>query len=623
METQNPKQQAIDRIKLCNNVLVTVSSNPSVDQLASAIGFALLLNKLGKHASAVFSGVVPSTIEFLEPEKNIEKTTDSLRDFIIALDKSKADKLRYKVEDQHVKIFITPYKTSISESDLEFSQGDFNVDAVVAIGVQKKDEIDQAITAHGRILHDATVITINNTGNADLGSINWTDTGASSLCEMLVSLGEDLKEGELLDQQIATAFLTGIVAETQRFSNEKTSSTTMSLSAKLMAAGANQQLVATKLEQLPASLGDKVVEGEIDTKNLNEPDSEVSVSHDEPPSDEANENNQAIDEHNPPIKSVESSNLDSLTDDSQNSKDEAMSLNRIEEMVHSPHLKDYMDANQDDSPPHEQIHIDEHGTLRSHDEHQQHLASQTNQSQDVSADAAPKPNGSLLQPQHDNLLLESSVQNHQKNTEPMVNPLLNEDFDTSLPEPSASSSLDSMLAASSSAPSDESVSSVMGAEMQAPVNLPIDSPPLPSQDQFLPPNDDFALTQPPQPDPISPSFPFQSDQTDDVMASEIAPTEESVVGADVDAARNAVASAMQGADQTMPPIVNTTQSANLNLGPDPASSPNSMSQFGSPQQLDLPSNLIPNTPPTDITASPVNDPTAPPPVPPPMMPPNY
>jgi len=83
----------------------------------------LLLNKFGKHATAVFSGEVPSTIEFLEPESTLEKTTDSLRDFIIALDKSKADKLRYKVEDEMVRIFITPYRTSITQNDLVFSQG--------------------------------------------------------------------------------------------------------------------------------------------------------------------------------------------------------------------------------------------------------------------------------------------------------------------------------------------------------------------------------------------------------------------------------------------------------------------------------------------------------------------
>src|SRR5690606_30992486 len=126
----NPKAQALQRLKEADNILVTVSSDPSVDQLAGAIGLTLLLNKLNKHATAVFSGKIPPTLEFLRPEDTLKKNTDSLRDFIISLDKSKADKLRYKVEDQHVKIFITPYHTSIGKDDLEFSQGDFNVDTV-------------------------------------------------------------------------------------------------------------------------------------------------------------------------------------------------------------------------------------------------------------------------------------------------------------------------------------------------------------------------------------------------------------------------------------------------------------------------------------------------------------
>src|SRR5581483_12203751 len=116
-----------------------------------------------------------------EPEKTIEKTTDSLRDFIIAIDKSKADKLRYKVEDKFVKIFITPYRTSISDKDLEFSEGDFNVDVVLALGVHKQADLDQAITAHGRILHDATVMSVNVAAGPALGSINWTEPLASSL----------------------------------------------------------------------------------------------------------------------------------------------------------------------------------------------------------------------------------------------------------------------------------------------------------------------------------------------------------------------------------------------------------------------------------------------------------
>jgi hypothetical protein len=242
------QQKLADRLKVANNILVTVGHDPSVDQLAALLGLTLFLNKQGKHAAAVFSGEVPSTLEFLQPEETIEKNTDSLRDFIIALDKAKADKLRYKVEDNVVRIFITPYKTSISQDDFEFSQGDFNVDVVVAIGVRQQEDLDEAVIAHGRILHDATVATINTGPDGDIGTINLHGAGASSLSEIVTQLVESLDKS-LVDQQIATALLTGIVAETDRFSNEKTTAATMTISAALMAAGANQQLVASKLQE--------------------------------------------------------------------------------------------------------------------------------------------------------------------------------------------------------------------------------------------------------------------------------------------------------------------------------------------------------------------------------------
>lgn len=188
-QAPNPDQftQVVDRLKEASNVLVTVSSSPSVDQLAACIGLTLALNKQGKHATAVFSGSVPSTLEFLEPDKTLEKNTDSLRDFIISLDKSKADKLRYKVEDNVVKIFITPYKTSISDKDLDFSQGDFNIDAVVALGVHDRNELDEVIIAHGRILHDATVISVNTSAGTELGSINWLDGASISVLTAIVN----------------------------------------------------------------------------------------------------------------------------------------------------------------------------------------------------------------------------------------------------------------------------------------------------------------------------------------------------------------------------------------------------------------------------------------------------
>ena len=89
MKTESPKKQLISKIKSVNNILVTVSRSPSVDELASTIGLTIALNKLGKRSVAVFSGKIPQAIHFLQPEKTFESNADSLRDFIISLSKDK------------------------------------------------------------------------------------------------------------------------------------------------------------------------------------------------------------------------------------------------------------------------------------------------------------------------------------------------------------------------------------------------------------------------------------------------------------------------------------------------------------------------------------------------------
>jgi hypothetical protein len=242
------KQQLIEKIKASTNILVTVSKDPSVDALSAALGLTALLNKLDKHATAIFSGAIPPAISFLEPDKVFENTADSLRDFIIALDKEKADHLRYKVEDDLVKIYITPYRSTLTSDDLQFSQGEYNVELVLALGVNNQEDLDVALTAH-QMLDNVTIITFSlGKQTSSLGSMDWHSNAASSLSEMVESLGETAKgEEPLLDKQIATALLTGIVSETERFSNDKTTARVMTVAAELMAVGADQQLIASKL----------------------------------------------------------------------------------------------------------------------------------------------------------------------------------------------------------------------------------------------------------------------------------------------------------------------------------------------------------------------------------------
>lgn len=245
------KQQIIDKIKSSTNILVTVSRDPSVDELSATLGLTALLNKIGKHATAIFSGAIPPAITFLDPQKVFENNANSLRDFIIALDKEKADHLRYKVDGDMVKIFITPYRTSITSDDLEFSQGDYNIELVIALGVANQDHLDAALTAHGGVLQNVAIATFSAGPQASqLGDMDWDDKNAGSLSEMVAIISDAFKTDKpILDKQIATALLTGIVAATDRFSNLLTTSRVMTTAAQLMAAGADQQLIAAKLRE--------------------------------------------------------------------------------------------------------------------------------------------------------------------------------------------------------------------------------------------------------------------------------------------------------------------------------------------------------------------------------------
>ena len=249
MDNQSAKNKLIEKISAANNILLAVSHSPSTDELTAALALSLALNKLGKRSVAVFSGQVPKSLAFLSPERTFQTSADSLRDFIISIDKDKADRLRCKVEGDFVRVYITPYQNTLNKDDLQFSTGDFNVELVIAIGVSKKEELDNAIASHGKIFHSATISTLNlNKIDDTLGSISWYGDNLTCYAEMVNDLIRTLDNGKgLIDQPVATALMSGVVAATNQFKNSSTTPAIMTLAANLMASGANQQFIIEQL----------------------------------------------------------------------------------------------------------------------------------------------------------------------------------------------------------------------------------------------------------------------------------------------------------------------------------------------------------------------------------------
>jgi len=243
---QELPEKVAEKIQRGANILIALSKDPNLDEISAAIALAIVLDQQKKHVTAIYSGKTPNALEFLKPEDTFEKDTSSLQDFIIALNKSKADHLTYKLDGDYVKIYITPYKGQVKKEDLEYSYGDYNVDLVIVFNVNAGSEIDSSLSEYGRIMHDASAINITSGLPGRFADLEWSDPEKSSVCEMVYDL---LKELEItnLSQEIATALLTGILSATERFSNSRTKPTTMAVASKLMEAGADQQLISANI----------------------------------------------------------------------------------------------------------------------------------------------------------------------------------------------------------------------------------------------------------------------------------------------------------------------------------------------------------------------------------------
>mgnify|MGYP000862061113 CR=1 FL=1 len=246
IDPENIITKVAEKIEHSTNILIALSKDPNVDEISAAIALAFILDQQKKHVTAIYSGQTPNALEFLRPEKTFQKDTSSLQDFIIALNKSKADHLIYQVEGDYVKILITPYKGQIKKEDLEYSYSDYNVDLVIVFNVNAGSEIDSALSEYGRIMHDATAINITSNVPGHFADLEWSDPSKSSVCEMVYDLLNEL-DIDQIPQEVATALLTGILSATDRFLNNRTKPTTMAVASKLMEAGADQQLISSNI----------------------------------------------------------------------------------------------------------------------------------------------------------------------------------------------------------------------------------------------------------------------------------------------------------------------------------------------------------------------------------------
>lgn len=217
------------------------------DSLGAAIALYLTLTKIGKEVTVVSADQIPDVLQFLPNTKIVGNRIGASKDFIITLDcrKAKIDKIKSIAEDDKVNIIITPKEGHFSENDISFNKAKTDYDLIITVDTAELKQLKNFYENNPEMFYQIPVVNIDHhVSNVHFGKVNHVDIMASSTTEMIMPILEELskEEGvELIDEDVATLLLAGIITDTGSFQNANTTPKAFDDAAKLVAYGARQQ----------------------------------------------------------------------------------------------------------------------------------------------------------------------------------------------------------------------------------------------------------------------------------------------------------------------------------------------------------------------------------------------
>ncbi|MDG1950893.1 MAG: hypothetical protein P8J32_08840 [bacterium] len=243
-------QQILETIKRSSRPLICVPSSGGPDAYATALGLSKVLVKLEKEPVIVAAdGKAPKNLHFLDGHEGIQTSLENLRHFVIELDaaQTKVDQLSYELKDDKLFVYLSPKKGFWNDRDVRTRTSAYKYDLIICIGSPDYESCAQLYTENADFFFRTPVINIDHTPeNEHYGQMNIVDLTASACGEVCHDLIEAIEPG-LIDEEIATAFLTGMVAKTRSFKTKNVTPKTLQTASKLMAKGAKRDDIISRL----------------------------------------------------------------------------------------------------------------------------------------------------------------------------------------------------------------------------------------------------------------------------------------------------------------------------------------------------------------------------------------
>lgn len=243
-------EQIVEEITKANRILITFNRNWKGDAAASALALKLWLEKRGKEADIVAekpAAAVP--YGFLPGYALIHHRLDNLRRFIIALDISKTavDQIEYRVQDHTLDFIISPKEGFFTEQDISSRSGGFRYDLIITLGTPDLESLGSIYDNDTQFFFDTTIVNIDHhPANDRFGQINLVNVNAVATAEIMYDLISETGT-TLIDADIATCLLAGLIAETKSFKTSNVTPRALTVASDLVAHDARRDEIINAL----------------------------------------------------------------------------------------------------------------------------------------------------------------------------------------------------------------------------------------------------------------------------------------------------------------------------------------------------------------------------------------
>jgi nanoRNase/pAp phosphatase (c-di-AMP/oligoRNAs hydrolase) len=250
--TLNQHQQFYEIISNCNNPLILFAKQANGDTVSSSLAMTELFARLGKKAEIVSPNFqFPDSHKFFKTKHVIKDSLQNHKNLQLSFDVSdtKNTTVTHKVENDKLHIYIDPEKGHINSDHLITSKQEYKHDLIITINTPDLESLDQIFHENTDLFYKVPIVNIDhNIDNEHYGQLNIIDIKSTSISEIIYDLILQI-DSRLLDDQIATYLLTGMIEKTNSFKTSNITPHSLQIASELIAAGAQRENIIQNLYQ--------------------------------------------------------------------------------------------------------------------------------------------------------------------------------------------------------------------------------------------------------------------------------------------------------------------------------------------------------------------------------------